>query len=309
MPKIQSPNPPLADVNVLPMKDGKIEIVACFKPDPDILVGEGETRVVLALDASRSIKEMFGGGVFGTTPNYVQIIAHKLGEMLSSVSRSGTVSIIYWALGPSGNQMELVGHLSSEEIQNTKIIGPNSKKFKWGGGTQMLPAVRFICDDIAAGADWTMGVIITDGIIEDEEACMKYCLQVGQDIANDKRGKIKLILIGVGAEVDEGQLERFDDMFETTNLKDEIDLWSHGVAASMQDEADILDVLFGELMTEEIIVASSGRVIDNAGKEVASWSDGLPGKIRFLLPKGSTSFSIQTSHGEFSQDITEVFGK
>jgi hypothetical protein len=44
MPKIARPQRPLADVNGLPQKDGSREVVVCFMPDIDILVGEGESR-------------------------------------------------------------------------------------------------------------------------------------------------------------------------------------------------------------------------------------------------------------------------
>jgi len=149
-------------------------------------------------------------------------------------------------------------------------------------------------------------VIITDGIIEDEEPSMKYCMQLGKEIAAGKRKPLKLVLIGVGEEVDAGQLERFDDMFEGTDLEGKVDLWSHGIAASMKDEADIIAVLFGELMTEETIVAPSGSVLDGNGSEIASFSDGLPGKFDFKLPKGCKAFTVHTPRGDVTQDISEA---
>ena len=304
MAKLTKLTHPLADVNVLKQSDGSVKIVACFSPDPDLLVGEGESRVVLALDASRSLKEMFGfGGAFGGTPNYVELVGRKLGEILSGVSRHGEVAVVYWAIGPSGGDMEELGRFSTADVATAKINGPKTKK--WGGGTQMLPAIKYICDVVAKGSDWTMGVVVTDGIIEDEDACMKYCMKVGQELASDKRGDLKLVLIGVGAEVDKGQLERFDDMFEGTKLEDDIDIWSHGIAASMQDESEITDVLFGELMSE-VEVAPSGRALDANGQEVATWTDGLPGKVTFFLPKGNASFTIKTPGGDVTQDISEA---
>jgi len=75
----------------------------------------------------------------------------------------------------------------------------------------------------------------------------------------------------VGEEVDEGQLERFDDMFEGTDLEEDVDIWTHGIAASMQDESDILGVLFGELISEETMVADSGSVLDANGNEIKSF--------------------------------------
>ena len=285
MPHIARPVKPLADVNVIPMPDGGNEIVVCFMPDPDVLVGEGESRAVLALDASRSIKPMFGGGIFEAKPNYVQAVSRKIGEILCNISRNGKVNMLYWALGPGGDQTELIGEFDTNGCSSAEIIGPPKKN--WGTGTQLLPPVRYIVESVGAQSDFTMGVIVTDGIIEDEAALTKYCLQVGQEIVDGKRSTIKLVLIGVGDEVDEDQFDRLNDMFESTPLKDKIDVWAAGIAADMREEADIVGVLFGELMDEELIVASSGRVL-SGDQELKSFADGLPGKFRFVLPKGHT---------------------
>jgi hypothetical protein len=295
------PTKPLADVNVLPQKDGSNVVVACFMPDPEILVGEGESRAVLALDASRSIREMFGiGGVFDPEPNYVELVARKLGAILCGVTRSGKVSMLYWAVGVGGANTEEIGEFDEAGCQTADVSGPK----KWGTGTKLLPPLKHIVETVGKTSDWTMGVIITDGIIEDEEDCMKYCMQVGKDLAAGKRNDIKLVLIGVGAEVDEGQLERFDDMFEETPLGEDVDIWSHGIAESMKDESDIIGVLFGELMTEELIIAPSGSVLDDNGNEVMSFPDGLPGKFRFTLPKGCQSFTVHTPAADVTQDIS-----
>jgi hypothetical protein len=292
-------------VNVLPQGDGSNEIVVCFMPDPDVLVGEGESKACLCLDASKSIKQWFGEKtVFMTKPNYVQAVASKLGAILCSVTKSGKVSTIYWALSPGGGDIEEIGEFDAAGCGSADISGP--KQHNWGTGTRMLPAIQYVVETVAKDADWTMGVIVTDGIIEDEADCMEYCMKLGELISNDQHPEVKLVLIGVGDEVDEGQLERFDDMFEDTALEGKVDLWSSGIAFSMEDEADILGVLFGELVSEEMVVATSGSVLDGTGAQIASYADGLPAKLRFVLPKGQTTFTVHTPDGEVAQDISEA---
>jgi hypothetical protein len=298
--KIARPIRPLADVNVLPQGDGSNEIVVCFMPDPDILVGEGNSKAFLALDASISLKQMYGGGgVFEVLPNYVQAVARKLGAILTSVTKSGLVSAIYWAVSPDGSKIEEMGQFNEDGWNQAVIPGPTQQK--WGRGTKLLPALKYGLENVAADADWTMGVIVTDGIIEDESDCMDYCRKISEEITRGKRKPAKLVLIGIGNEVDEDQLQRFDDMFEGTGI--DYDLFSHGMVASMQDEADILGVLYGELMTEDTIIAASGSVEDSSGQQLASWSDGLPGKFRFVLPKGETEFTIHTPSKQIVQNI------
>jgi hypothetical protein len=274
-------------------------------PDVESLVGEGDSRAVLALDASRSIKDQFGvGGVFYQKPNYVQGVARKLGEILCGVTRSGKVSMLYWAMGPGGAETEEIGEFDTAGCLKAPFGGPK-KKNGWGTGTQMLPAIKYILEQVGKDADLTFGVIVTDGIIEDEAACLTYCLKVGQDIVAGKRKPIKLVLIGVGSQVSVGQLQKFNDMFEETPLKGKVDIFASGVAADMQSEADIIAVMFGELMNEEVEVASSGRVTAG-GKELANFADRLPGKFRFVLPKGATEFTVETPSASVTQDISEA---
>jgi len=80
-------------------------------------------------------------------------------------------------------------------------------------------------------------------------------------------------------------------------------LWSTGIAYSMQDETDILNVLYGELMNETTQVAPMGKVCDSRGEVLKSWPDGLPGKLRFTLPEGESKFVIITDEHKIVQDI------
>lgn len=310
MPKISRPEKPMATVNIYdPQPDGSREVEVCFLPDPGVLVGEVNSKAVLGLDASRSMKAMYGGnaGPFdaGGSPNYVQAVARKLGDILCNVSKTGKVTGFYWAMTPPGDQTQVIGEFDPAGWSSVAITGPK-KLIDWGAGTKLLPAIKIVCDQVHSGSDWTMGVIITDGIIEDEADCIAYCLKLGKGLANGKTKPIKLVLIGVGEEVDEGQLERFDNMFEETDLKGDVDLWSTGLVASMQDEADILGVLYGELMDETTIVAPSGRITAGSGAELKSWTDGLPGKFRFTLPKGQQSFVVQAAGKSIEQDCSEI---
>lgn len=302
MAKIKSPTKPLADVNVLPQVDGQNKIVVCVMPDPSELAGEQESRAAIGIDASLSIKEWFGTkGPFGGGTNYIEPVAHKLGEMLCGVTRDGQCKLFYWALG-MGEEIEEIGTFNAEAVAAAEISGP--KDHTWGKGTRILPAVKNIVEGAGEGVSWVMGVIVTDGVVEDEAEAMEYCLSLGQWLKDNSHVTIKLVLIGLGGDVDADQLERFDDMFENTELEGVIDLWSHGLVADIKDEEDIVGILFGELMSEETIVAPSGKVLDADGNLVKQFSDGLPGKFTFMLPTGCSSFTLQVGSTEVVQDIS-----
>ncbi|NCC60419.1 MAG: VWA domain-containing protein [Verrucomicrobiae bacterium] len=306
MPKVRA-NKPLADVNLpSPNKNADNEVVVCFMPDPLSLAGEGQSTAALAIDASVSMRPSFGfGGAFGGTPNYVEMVARKLNEILCGVTKKGETHNIYWAMEPDGEQIEEIGIVKMADTSTAKFTGPKQKT-EWGRSTKILPAIKYIVEKVFVSSEWTMGVIITDGIVEDDREAIEYCINLGKRlIAEGKENNLKLVLIGVGAEVKVEQLEAFDDMFEDTDL--DIDLWSSGSADDMQEEDDILAVLFGELMSEETIVADSATVLDSKGNIIASFPDGLPGKFRFMLPKGELAFTIHTPRGDVSQDVSSAF--
>ena len=241
-------------------------------------------------------------GPFVSEPNYVEAVARKLGQILCAVTKSGKVNGVYWAVSHDGSKIEDFGTYDEAGWATLQIPGPT--KEKWGRGTRILPVIQHCAEVVAKGCDLTFGVVITDGIIEDEQDAINYCMKIGKEVADGKRKPIKLILIGIGEEVDEGQLERFDDMFEGSGVN--YDLWSHGMVASMQNEEDILAVLYGELIDEETPITSSGRVEDSQGRELRSFADGMPGKFRFTLPKGETKFIIRTPIQDIEQDCSEV---
>ena len=311
MPKITRPTKPLGTVNIYEkQQDGSFEIEVCFLPDPDVLVPEGESKAFLALDASASMAETYGkgGSVFMPKPNFVEAVARKIGAVLCSVSKNGKVGAAYWAVNFPGDRTEWIGEFNEAEWATAQIAGP--KKEKWGREhTQLLPALKLAVEQVHKGSKWTMAVFITDGIISDEDQCMDYCRQLGKQLDAGKVKPIKMILIGVGTEVDEDQLERFDDMFEGTDLEGKVDLWSTSPVSSIQDEEDILGVLYGELMTEETIIAPSGQVESGSGQELKTFSDGMPGKFRFLLPKGETVFRIRAGGQMVEQDCSEQISR
>ena len=59
-------------------------------------------------------------------------------------------------------------------------------------------------------------------------------------------------------------------------------------------------------MDEEVVVASSGSVEDGSGRVLATWTDGLPGKFRVVLPKGQSAILIRTPTASVEQDLSEA---
>lgn len=94
-------------------------------------------------------------------------------------------------------------------------------------------------------------------------------------------------------------------MFEGAELLDPldnpIDLWDHKLASEMKS----LHEIFAEVVSEQVTVAEWGRVTDGAGRRVQDYTDGLPARLRFRLPRGATAFTLTFPGGEVTQDISE----
>jgi hypothetical protein len=309
--QLAQPVEPFGEVNVFRRQVGGYQIVATILMEPDI---EG-ARCGLALDASASMKKMYGanvpvGGLFSKAAgvmNVVEPVARTMAAYLAKFSSTSKVNLIYWACSPDGSDVEEIGEVGEADAQRLVVKGP--RKLAWGRGTKLLPPVRYFVERVFAQAPWAIAVLVTDGIIEDIEAVKKYCLQFARQIAAGQRQFIKFVLIGVGEEVDEKQMEELDDMFEGTGLKDpkgnDIDLWDHKLASEMRQVEEI----FAEVVSEDMIVAASGRVLDSQGRVIKDYSDGLPALLRFNVPAGTRSFTLALPQFEATQDISEALGR
>ena len=309
MAQLAQPVEPFGEVNVYRHSDGGIQVVATILMEPDI---EG-ARTALALDGSASMMKMYGkgavlGGAFarvaGNTPvNLVEPVARTMADYLARFSSTGSVAMAYWACNPDGTAVEPIGEISAEQAANLRVVGPT--RYPWGRDTRLLPVLRYFVDDVLRSAPWAVCVFVTDGFIEDFQAVKDYSLQFARQIASGKRSFVKLVLLGVGDKVNAEQMEELDDMFEGSNLCDPrgrpIDLWDHKLAGEMRQLAEI----FAEEVTEDLIVADHGRVLDDTGRTVRSYSDGVPALLRFTMPAESSAFTLELPGGKITQDIRE----
>ncbi len=270
---------------------------------PDV---EG-ARTGLALDASASMKKLYGvsallGGPFAKadgTPNLVEPVGRTIVEHLAQFSSTGCCDLIYWAVNPAGDAVEPIGANAAA----VPIVGP--KKHPWGRGTKLLPPVKYFVETAFASAPWAICVFVTDGVIEDLADVKAYCLQFAQQVASGQRKFVKHVLLGVGEEVDQAQMEELDDMFEGSGLKDpagnDIDLWDHMLAAEMRKVEEV----FKEVVSADTLITASGRVVNQAGVSCKEYPDGLPAMLRFKMPAGSTAFTMEFPGGAVTQDISE----
>jgi len=291
---------PFGEVNVYPAAGGKTRVVATILMEPH---REG-TQTGIALDGSGSMHKLYGmddgGGIlssiFGKKPpkNEVTPVAQNVCAYLARrIDADGGTTCVYWATGPGGSQVEVIGDLTADEAEKHIFARPS----EFGTGTQLLPAVRYFVDRFR-DAPWGFYVFITDGELHDLEAVKEYSTRLAKEVAARKRNPVKFVLIGIGPDVNEGQMEELDDLDTGTD----VDLWDHKLAAEMRAVQEI----FAEVVSKNARVAESGRILDPQGRALKDYTDrGLPGYLEFEVPVSTEYFTLEVNGNRIHQGLSD----
>jgi len=282
---IEKASPLFGDVTVYPSKDGKQRVEIYIRLQNKV---EG-MQIGIAIDASSSMQSMFAA----QTPklfrragdNVMEPIVRSLCNYACDYSGDGKIVPIYWAVGAGGKEIESLGRLDSTAVKTMPVEGPSNGR--WGTGTLLLPALDYFLTEFA-DAPWLVLLLVTDGVIGDLDGVIARSMAIAPEILDGKRGKCKFVLVGVGEEVSEDQIEKIDNMFDGTAFENKIDLWDGKFAATMSELQEIWDeVDFG------IKLPGNARIFDDKGNEVASYLDEIPQRMSFFVPEGSASVRVE----------------
>jgi hypothetical protein len=138
---------------------------------------------------------------------------------------------------------------------------------------------------------------VTDGSIDDLQAVKNYTAEISRKIGAGKMKPVKCVLIGVGSDIDQSQMEQLDDLPEELDLP--VDIWDHKIAKDMRDLRD----MFAEVVDEAAIVAPNGRVIDDNNNIAINYADGVPTLLRFSLPLNCKSFTLEVGPNQVKQTL------
>ncbi len=290
---------PFGEVNIYPTASGRTRVVATILMEPH---REG-TQTGIALDGSGSMAKLYGvgqsGGILsaifggGEQPhNEITPVAQKLCAYLArKIDSDGGTTCIYWAVGPGGGHVEVIGDLTVDQAEK-HIFGPPRD---FGTGTQLLPAVRYFVERFR-DAPWGFYVFITDGELHDLDQVKEYSTRLATEINAGRRKPLKFVLIGIGPDVNEGQMEELDDLDTGTP----IDLWDHKLAAEMR----VLQEIFAEVIDQHARVADNGRILDPQGRVVKNYSDtGLPGYLEFEIASDAEYFTLEVNGNRIHQGL------
>src|SRR5262245_37636806 len=282
---------PFGEVNVHPAPGGRQRVVATILMEPN---REG-TQTGIALDGSGSMQPLYGepegsgflASLFGrkkATTNEITPMAQRVTAYLArTIDADGGTTCIYWAVGPGGSDIEEVGDLTAGQAER-RFFGPPRE---YGTGTQLLPAVKYFVDRFR-DAPWGFYVFITDGELHDLNAVKAYSTELARAVAAKRRNPVKFVLIGVGPNVNERQMEELDDL--DTGTDD--DQWEHKIAAEMRQ----LQEIFAEVVDRNARIADRAKVLDPSGRTIKDYSDtGLTAYLEFEVPAGTPYFTLEVN--------------
>jgi len=296
---------PFGEVNVHPAPGGKVKVIATILMEPR---REG-TQTGIALDGSGSMSSLYGvgeadsGGFFASlfgrkkspsAKNEITPVAQKVCAYLArKLDADGGTTCIYWAVGQGGAQIEVVGDLTADQAEQ-HIFGPPRE---FGSGTQLLPAVKYFVDRFK-DAPWGFYVFITDGELHDLDAVKRYSTQLARDVAAKRRNPLKFVLIGIGSNVNERQMEELDDL--QTGV--DVDLWDHKLASEMR----VLQEIFAEVVDKNARIADKAKVLDPQGRVVKDYSDTvMTAYLEFEMPAGSEYFTLEVNDNRIHQGLSD----
>jgi len=226
------------------------------------------------------------------TPNLVEPLARDfISYLASNLDEDGGTTVIYWACD-DGAAYEVLGDFTADQVRALPFAGPKDKDF--GNGTHLLPAVRYFVDRFR-DAKRGMYLFLTDGRIDDLAEVKRYTAQLCREIASGRRHPVKCVLIGVGEQIDESQMEELDDLQTGTD----VDVWDHKIAKEMRAVVEI----FAEVVDENQIIAEQARILDADGRQVKRFEDGMPAKVSFVMPATSAWFELEVNGQRVRQPV------
>ena len=251
---------------------------------------DGEPIRKIEREAFAEIQER--GYEINYTANILQPLVQDFTAYLAgSLDGTGKTSLIYWGCG-NGDEIQVLGEFDDASCQQLAIAGPAT--FQLGKTTKLLPAIAYFVNQYSQ-ASQGIYIFLTDGRIDDLDQVKSYTKELALEIAVGKRNYLKLVLIGIGNDVDRYQLQELDD-FETGL---DIDIWDYKIANEMTS----LSQIFAEVVNEHQIIADRGSIYDDQGNCVKSYTAGLPAKVDFLMRDDSQWFELEVGNQRIRQSV------
>ena len=241
------------------------------------------------------LNKPIGPGASAAPGNIVDPQIRRMLQYLATKDRNAQLRVAYWACG-SDSGVEVIGELSAADLESRRFDGP-----KVFGTTYLMPAltdfVKYMRAQASQGAQRGCAVIVTDGQLFDAAAVKQYSQQIAEEIQAGKLIPLNFVLVGVGSDVDEEQMESICHA-EYAGIEH---MWCHRVAEEMDEIAQLVAVLVDESMT----IASSGRLLDHRDQVLKVYEGRIPAVLEFEVPEGCPHFVLEINGERYQQAIPE----
>jgi hypothetical protein len=246
---------------------------------------------------NRNLREWLFGNPSIILPNQVEPQVQWMLEYLATKDRNGILRVAYWACGNTGSEIEVLGELRGVDVKQYQFPGPRNM----GMYTHLKPAMKdfvsYLKDQASNGARRGCAVFVTDGVLHDADKVKAYSRELAREIAIGRLPRMNFILVGVGNEVDEEQMEEIcHEEYPGVGH-----LWCHRIAEEISQVAELVAVLVDETMT----VAAGGTVYDDRGNVLKIYEARLPAVLEFDISEGARSFTLEVNGQRYTQPLPE----
>ena len=264
------------------------------------------TKIGLAIDISRAADAVFRKRLCfpfqSCVSRHGRLAIRAMLSLLVRLSAEGKVPAVLWACSPDDAQIHELGNPDVEDVRKLNFARLDDR----GAGSQLKPALDYFTDGRRRpdlyNAPLGMYIFIVSAPIVDIAAVKQLCVQLIHDIQHGWRNPLKLILIGLGLEVDADQLGQLGSL----ELYPGTYLWDIATVSEIEDLAETLARIIKE---ETFVILPSGGVIkDEKGNlrvkyETSEESTGLPVRLEFTLPTLAEAFCLEIQEGSFIQPM------
>lgn len=297
----ERPVEPFSDLHV---EEGRVRAVLLHDPTVEgldmaiYMDGSGSMQEEYAYPKkSKNIWEWLFGSPSITLPNQVEPQVQWMLEYLATKDRNGLLRVAYWACGNSGSEIQALGELRGVDVKRYQFPGPT----QMGTYTNLKPAMKdfvsYLRGQVTSGARRGCAVFVTDGVLHDAQKVMAYSRELASEIASGRLPRMNFILVGVGADVNEEQMEEIcHEEYPGVGH-----LWCHRIAEEISQVAELVAVLVDETMT----VAAGGTIYDDRGNILKVYEARLPAVLEFDIPEDAKSFTLEVNGQRFTQPIPE----
>ena len=262
------------------------------------LIKESSYVTGLAIEATGGMEPYFGLSAF--SKGVIKDFGRSLGGFLGKVDKQNGTIALYWGTNDVTSYQSL-GFRSASEWDFFQFGRP---ALGFGRRGNLLSVLRYFLDDEHLSARQTtrqsegIFIFLLDGALDDYPGVLDFLSQFASDVANDRKKRSNVILVGFGEnfiEASQGQLHALAALSNRT---------SPPIISSLtvQNTQNLIENVKDAVMVY-IKTSRSGAIFNGSNQLIQDYPTGVPGAFQFYLPPGSKSFMLNLDGVLYTQTV------